>query len=133
VTRAVVFAYHKVGVRCLKVLLAHGVDVPLVVTHEDSPGETIWFDSVAATAAEYGIAVSTPDDPNTAELAREIAACAPSAVRMAKKSIYRNADWDPKRAAEWEAQVQSRTLETEDAKEGVAALLEKREPVFKNQ
>ena len=76
-TRAVVFAYHKVGVRCLKVLLAHGVDVPLVVTHEDSPGETIWFDSVAATAAEYGIAVRTPADPNTAELAREIAALAP--------------------------------------------------------
>ena len=76
-TRAVVFAYHKVGVRCLKVLLAHGIDVPLVVTHEDSPGETIWFDSVAATAAEYGIAVRTPADPNTAELAREIAALAP--------------------------------------------------------
>ena len=31
-TRAVVFAYHNVGVRCLKVLLAHGVDVGLVVT-----------------------------------------------------------------------------------------------------
>jgi hypothetical protein len=31
--RAVVFAYHNVGVRCLRVLLAHGVDVALVVTH----------------------------------------------------------------------------------------------------
>jgi methionyl-tRNA formyltransferase len=77
VTRAVVFAYHKVGVRCLKVLLAHGIDVPLVVTHEDNPGETIWFDSVAATAAEYGIATRIPPDPNTAELAQEIAALAP--------------------------------------------------------
>ena len=28
-TRAVVFAYHNVGVRCLGVLLAHGVEVPL--------------------------------------------------------------------------------------------------------
>ena len=45
-TRAVVFAYHNVGVRCLKVLLAHRVDVALVVTHDDSPGENIWFDSV---------------------------------------------------------------------------------------
>ena len=79
-TRAVVFAYHKVGVRCLKVLLAHGVDVPLVVTHEDSPGETIWFDSVAATAAEYGIATRVPADPNTPELAAEIAALAPDFV-----------------------------------------------------
>ena len=37
-TRAVVFAYHNVGVRCLAVLLAHRVEVPLVVTHRDSPG-----------------------------------------------------------------------------------------------
>ena len=34
-TRAVVFAYHNVGMRCLAVLLAHGVEVPLVFTHED--------------------------------------------------------------------------------------------------
>ena len=38
-TRAVVFAYHDVGVRCLSVLLAHGVDVRLVVTHRDDPRE----------------------------------------------------------------------------------------------
>jgi hypothetical protein len=31
--RAVVFAYHDVGVRCLRTLLAHGVEVPLVFTH----------------------------------------------------------------------------------------------------
>jgi methionyl-tRNA formyltransferase len=76
-TRAVVFAYHAVGVRCLKVLLAHGIDVPLVVTHEDSLGEAIWFDSVAATAALYGIPVRVPADPNTPELVTEIAARAP--------------------------------------------------------
>ena len=34
---AVVFGYHNVGVRCLRVLLAHGLDVPLVVTHRDNP------------------------------------------------------------------------------------------------
>lgn len=64
-TRAVVFAYHNVGVRCLKVLLAQGIDVALVVTHEDNPNENIWFDSVARTAAEYGIPVATPENPNT--------------------------------------------------------------------
>jgi methionyl-tRNA formyltransferase len=77
VTRAVVFAYHNVGVRCLKVLLAHGVEVPLVVTHEDAPGEAIWFDSVAATAAEYGIPALTPADPNAAEIVAHIADCRP--------------------------------------------------------
>jgi methionyl-tRNA formyltransferase len=63
-TRAIVFAYHNVGVRCLKVLLAQGIEVALVVTHEDNPNENIWFDSVARTAAEYGIPVAMPANPN---------------------------------------------------------------------
>jgi undecaprenyl-phosphate 4-deoxy-4-formamido-L-arabinose transferase len=63
-SRAVVFAYHNVGVRCLSVLLAHGVDVATVVTHEDNPNETIWFDSVAELRLAYGIPVITPEDPN---------------------------------------------------------------------
>ena len=50
-TRAVVFAYHNVGFRCLQVLLHHKVDVRLVVTHTDNPAETIWFESVAKLAA----------------------------------------------------------------------------------
>jgi methionyl-tRNA formyltransferase len=66
--RAVVFAYHNVGVRCLQVLLARGVDVALVVTHEDNPTENIWFSSVAAVATEHGIETITPADPNGDEL-----------------------------------------------------------------
>ncbi|MDP1651131.1 MAG: formyltransferase [Rhodocyclaceae bacterium] len=76
-TQAVVFAYHNVGVRCLKVLLAHGIDVALVVTHEDNPNETIWFDSVARTAAEYGIPVVTPENPNTPEFLARLQGIAP--------------------------------------------------------
>jgi methionyl-tRNA formyltransferase len=64
-------------VRCLKVLLAHGVDVPLVVTHADDPREEIWFASVAATAAEYGIPAITPADPNAAHVVTKIAADRP--------------------------------------------------------
>jgi methionyl-tRNA formyltransferase len=75
--RAVVFAYHDVGVRCLRVLLAHKVDVALVVTHADNPAETIWFDSVAAAAAERGIPVRVPADPNAPALVAEIAALRP--------------------------------------------------------
>jgi methionyl-tRNA formyltransferase len=78
--RAVVFAYHNVGVRALKVLLAHGVDVPLVVTHEDAASETIWFDSVARTASEYAVAAITPTDPNAAAVVSRIAALAPDFV-----------------------------------------------------
>ena len=76
-TRAVVFAYHNVGVRCLKVLLAQGVEVPLVVTHEDNPHEQIWFESVARAAAEYDIASITPIDPNAPEVVARIVAAQP--------------------------------------------------------
>jgi methionyl-tRNA formyltransferase len=77
VTRAVVFGYHNVGVRCLKVLLAQGIDVALVVTHEDDPGEAQWFGSVAATVREYGIATITPEDPNATDVVARVAALAP--------------------------------------------------------
>lgn len=76
-TTAVVFAYHNVGVRCLKVLLARGIDVALVVTHEDNPDETIWFESVARTAADYGIPVITPADANAPELLARLEAIRP--------------------------------------------------------
>ena len=72
--RAVVFAYHNVGVRCLSVLLAAGVDVRLVVTHEDNPGETIWFASVRRLCEENDIPVITPADPNTPEVEARVAA-----------------------------------------------------------
>jgi methionyl-tRNA formyltransferase len=75
--RAVVFAYHNVGVRCLSVLLAHGVDVELVLTHDDNPNENIWFDSVEALARLHGLAVVKPTDPNEPALLREIAALRP--------------------------------------------------------
>ncbi|HEV7391337.1 MAG TPA: formyltransferase, partial [Burkholderiales bacterium] len=45
--RAVVFGNHDVGVRCLQVLLAAGVEVPLVVTHHDEPHESHVFASLA--------------------------------------------------------------------------------------
>jgi len=68
--------------------------------------------------------------PRARALAREIASAAPIAVRWTKRSIYRNLAWDPRSAAEVEAHAQSRTVETDDAKEGMRALLEKRAPVF---
>ncbi|HLJ39731.1 MAG TPA: formyltransferase [Steroidobacteraceae bacterium] len=57
---AVVFAYHDVGVRCLKALLSGGVRIPLVVTVADDPQENRWYASVADTAGEYGLEVITP-------------------------------------------------------------------------
>ncbi len=88
-----------------------------------------------AQAAEMGIAnhAVAADEvlARSRELADEIAACAPVAVQMLKRSLYRGLQWDPKSAGEWEAQLQSRTFEMADAKEGVDALLAKREPSFR--
>jgi enoyl-CoA hydratase/carnithine racemase len=67
------------------------------------------------------------------ELAREIASAAPLAVRWTKRSIYQGLAWDPKTAARYEGHVQSRTMETEDFREGTKALLEKREPKFRGR
>jgi methionyl-tRNA formyltransferase len=67
VTRAVVFAYSEVGVRCVRELLAQGVEIPLLFTHADDPGETRWFGSVRQLAEAHGLQVETPIDPNTPE------------------------------------------------------------------
>ncbi|MDD4963482.1 MAG: formyltransferase [Gallionella sp.] len=75
--RAVVFAYHNVGYRCLSVLLAQGVEVELVVTHRDNPNENIWFSSVAELATLHGIPTITPDNPNTPEVVAQIRALQP--------------------------------------------------------
>ncbi len=75
--RAVVFAYSEVGFRCLRALLDHDVDVPLVLTHEDAAGEHTWFGSVAKLAAERRVEVVTPRDPNEGDWPERIAALAP--------------------------------------------------------
>jgi len=75
--RAVVFAYHDVGVRCLKALLSAGVEIPLVVTVADDPRERQWYASVAATAADYGLRVIAPAEANTPDLERTVSELRP--------------------------------------------------------
>lgn len=77
---AVVFAYHSVGVRSIKTLLARGIAVSLVVSHEDSPTETIWFESVADLCVEQGIPRITPDNPNTPDVIAQITALQPDFI-----------------------------------------------------
>lgn len=68
--------------------------------------------------------------PTAMEIARAIAASAPTAVQQMKASIRRALRWEIRNAALEEAGLQAASLDTEDAKEGVAAILEKREPEF---
>lgn len=77
---AVVFAYHNVGYRCLSVLLAQGIDIKLLVTHQDNPNETIWFDSVAQLARWHDIPVITPDDPNAEDVVQQVQKAQPDFI-----------------------------------------------------
>lgn len=78
--RAVVFAYSNVGDRCLRVLAAAGVEVPLVVTHPDAPGERLWYARVADTAAELGLPLRHLAEPADPALHAEVAALQPDFI-----------------------------------------------------
>ena len=77
---AVVFAYHDVGVNCLKALLAAGIKVDLVVTHQDDPNENIWFGSVAKLCADQHIPYITPNANELVDLAPRLQALAPDYI-----------------------------------------------------
>ncbi|AJE04090.1 formyltransferase [Geobacter pickeringii] len=74
-TKLVVCAYHNVGYRCLEELLKQGAEVALVFTHEDSPTEEIWFQSVRELAERHGIPYLTTDinEPVNVAKVRELA------------------------------------------------------------
>ena len=63
-------------------------------------------------------------------LARTIADNAPIAVRATKRAIQRGLDLQVRDAARAEAYAQAESLNTSDAREGIAALLAKRPPTF---
>jgi methionyl-tRNA formyltransferase len=77
---AVVFAYHDVGVNCLKALLAAGVKVDLVVTHQDDPNENIWFGSVTKLCTDQNIPYITPNANELINLAPKLQALAPDYI-----------------------------------------------------
>ena len=91
----------------------------------------------AEEALKLGIVSSlhAPDAllPATYELAARIAAGPPVAIRLARRALYRNQDADLKSALEFETFAQNICFETEDAREGIRAFVEKREPKFEGR
>ncbi len=73
--KIVVCAYHNVGYRCIEELLRQGAEIAQIFTHEDSPGEQIWFDSVRTLAEREGIPWRTSDinESENVDLVRTIA------------------------------------------------------------
>ena len=68
--------------------------------------------------------------PQAMALAEEIAAAAPLAVRATKAAIRRGLELHVREAAHAESFAQAETLATDDARDGISALLAKRTPVF---
>ncbi len=62
--KTLVLAYHDIGCTGIKQLIKHGFDIQAVFTHNDDPGENLWFSSVAETAVAHGLQVYAPEDIN---------------------------------------------------------------------
>ena len=78
---AVVFAYHDVGVNCLRALINAGIQIDLVLTHQDDPNENVWFGSVAKLCENRQIPYLTPT-------ASELAGLIPRIQRLAPDYLF---------------------------------------------
>lgn len=77
---AVVFAYHDVGVHCIQALLNAGIQIDLVVTHQDDPNENVWFGSVAQLCQEKHLPFITPNANELVAITPKITALAPDYI-----------------------------------------------------
>jgi methionyl-tRNA formyltransferase len=85
--RILFFGYSEVGHDCLELLLSRGDNVVALVTHEDKPGEKIWFKTPALAARAKGVPVHTPEKVGTPEWLGRIAELRPDLILSV---YYRN-------------------------------------------
>lgn len=78
--KAVVFAYHNMGITGIRRVLDAGFDIPLVFSHEDDPGENLWFGSVRKTCHELNIPCICPRNPNQFGWIEQIKAAGPDFI-----------------------------------------------------
>ncbi len=77
---AVVFAYSDMGITGLDALEASGFGIRAVFTHDDDPGEKIWFGSVRAWGERRGIPVFAPAGVGAPEWRARIAGLSPETI-----------------------------------------------------
>lgn len=75
--RNVLLGYHDIGAAVFEELVSAGDPPLLVVTHDDRPGENIWFRSVRDLGERSGIPVIAPRDVNAPDVVARIAAAEP--------------------------------------------------------
>ena len=79
-TKIVLFAYSLVGHACLKALIDTGENIVGVFTHPDTPGEPLWFPSVAELAKDHGIPVIATEDPKDPEVMERLQEMQPDLI-----------------------------------------------------
>lgn len=91
----------------------------------------------AQTAKQFGLVneIVSPEqlDAAVASLAQKIAGKSPLAVSMGKKMFYRQAAMDLSAAYEFAGERMTCNMDSEDAREGIDAFIEKRRPVWKGR
>ena len=78
--RAVVFAYHNMGVCGLEALKEAGFNITAIISHEDDPGENCWFDSVVEWANKNHVEVFCPGNVNKPEWIDKISRLDPDVI-----------------------------------------------------
>jgi len=101
--------------------------------------ELIWsgrmIDSDEALALGIVSELTEPDElmSRTLAMAKSFADGPPIAIQLAKRAMYKGENTDLREALEFETFAQNLAQGTEDAKEGIRAFVEKREPAFKGR
>jgi methionyl-tRNA formyltransferase len=78
--KAVVFAYHNIGMVGLEALVRGEFDIQAIFSHLDDPGENIWFGSVAEWGKKNRIPVFCPKNVNTPEWIETIRNISPEVI-----------------------------------------------------
>ena len=91
----------------------------------------------AQTAKQFGLVneVVAPEDLDeaVASLSRKIAGKSPLAISLGKKMFYQQANMDLSAAYQFAGERMTCNMDSEDAREGIDAFIEKRRPVWKGQ
>jgi methionyl-tRNA formyltransferase len=78
--KAVVFAYHNIGIVGLEALVQEKFDIRAIFSHLDDPDENLWFGSVAEWGKKNQIPVYCPQNVNTPEWIEKIRNISPEVI-----------------------------------------------------
>jgi UDP-4-amino-4-deoxy-L-arabinose formyltransferase/UDP-glucuronic acid dehydrogenase (UDP-4-keto-hexauronic acid decarboxylating) len=78
--KAVVFAYHNIGIVGLEALVQEKFDIRAIFSHLDDPDENLWFGSVAEWGKKNQIPVFCPQNVNTPEWIEKIRNLSPEVI-----------------------------------------------------